>query len=191
MNAAQGVAPALSQAVAPVAQTARRVIDDIARFAKLERVLATVCAFTPALIWWVDPGPLRGSISAYYNMAENQLFYVPLTMAAMLFVTNGVVKEKALYNTYLGFALAGVLLFNRDDFNTLHHVFAVAFFGGNVAVMLLSKKARSLKLLMAGLIALAMLGFFLFDWFTLFWAEWFSLGVIAVHYVLVSFGKAE
>ena len=181
----------LQQAVAPAAQATKEVIQDIARFAKLERVLATVCAFTPAIVWWVDPGPIRDSISAYYNMAENQLFYVPLTMAAMLFVVNGVVKEKALYNTYLGAALAGVLLFNQHDFSTLHTVFAGAFFGGNVAVMLFSKKARSLKLFMAAFIALAILGWLLFDWFTQFWAEWLSLGVIAVHYVLVSLGKSS
>lgn len=180
----------VAQAVAPATEATRKVIQDVARFANLERVLGTICAFTPALIWWVDSEPLRPSISAYYNMAQNQLFYVPLTMAAMLFVTNGVVKEKALYNTYLGFALAGVLLFNTEAWSTLHNVFAVAFFGGNVAVMLLAKKARSLKLAMVAFIALAMAGFFVFDWFTLFWAEWLSLLVIALHYVLVSFGKS-
>ena len=35
-------------------------------------------------------------------------------------------------------------------------------------------------------IVLSMAGYFVFDWFTLFWAEWLSFAIIALHYVLES-----
>ena len=79
------------------AEATRQALRDLSRFGRLERVLAAVCALTPVLLLWADDQPgIRGSISDYFSMQENQLFYVPLTMAAMLFVVNGVVKDKQL-----------------------------------------------------------------------------------------------
>ena len=62
---------------------AASAIQRIKDFAKLERVLAGVCIFTPALLIAFDNGPIRNSISAYYNMVQNQIFYVPLTIASI------------------------------------------------------------------------------------------------------------
>jgi hypothetical protein len=163
-------------------------VEAVTGFAKLERVLAVVCSCTPALLIWSDDGPIRNTISDYYNMKQNQLFYVPLTVASMLFVVNGVVKKKHFYNTLLGVMLAGVLLFNVHDFTALHAVFAIGFFGGNAVVIVWKSPRKELgfKLLLVALIALAIIGWLFLGWYSLFWAEWASLGIIAVHYILES-----
>ena len=178
-----------SAAVESVSST----FDAAKRFARLERVLAGVCLLIPAVLIVFDDGSIRDSISAYYNMEEDQFFYFPLTVAAMLFVVNGIVKQQHAYNTLLGLMLAGVILFNHDDASLLHGAFAAAFFGGNAVVILLfsSKKERWFKALLVMGIALAMAGYFFFDWFTLFWAEWLSFALIALHYILESLGVID
>ena len=170
-----------------------RAVDGVTRFAKLERVIAAVCLLIPAFLIWFDNGHIRDSISAYYNMTEAEIFYFPLTVASMLFVVNGVVKERHPYNSLLGVMLAGVILFNLDDAKTLHYVFATAFFGGNAVVILVysSKKERWFKALLVAGIVLSMLACFVFNWFTLFWAEWVSFALIALHYILESWGVID
>ena len=183
----------LQQIVSPTLHAVAATTQTVARLAKLERILAFVRLFTPALLIWSDDGPIRSSISAYYNMRENQLYYFPLTVASMLFVVNGVVKNKHIYNTLLGVMLAGVILFNHDDFSRLHAVSAVGFFAGNAVVMVVysSKKERWFKLLLVAGIALSLIGWLLLRWFTLFWAEWLSFGIIALHYILESWGVID
>ena len=117
-----------------------RTVQGVTRFAKLERVLAAVCLLIPAFLIWSDHGTIRPSISAYFDMEQAQVFYFPLTVAAMLFVVNGVVKEKRAYNWILGVLLAGVVLFNHLDFPVIHNISAVGFFGGNAVVMVWSPK---------------------------------------------------
>jgi hypothetical protein len=188
MGLQQQISSAARKGIAKSVEGVKRSAEGIKRFARLERVLATVCLFTPAFLIWFDDGPIRESISAYYNMEEGQVFYFPLTVAAMLFVVNGVVKDGRAYNTFLGAMLAGVILFNHDDMGLLHGAFAVAFFGGNALVILLfsSWKAGWFKALLFAGIVLSMAFYFVFDWFTLFWAEWLSFTIIALHYILES-----
>lgn len=183
----------LKQMVSSTAQGVTKAVQGVARFAKLERVLAFVCLFIPVFLIWFDGTPIRGSISAYYNMEENQIFYFPLTVAAMLFVVNGVVKHNHFYNTFLGVMLAGVILLNQDDYRILHGICAVAFFAGNAVVILVfsSKKELLFKGLLVAIILLSVLAYFLFDWFTLFWAEWVSFAIIAFHYILESRGVID
>jgi len=178
----------LRQRIAPTFEAVSTTVQAITRFAKLERVLAFVCLFIPAVLIWFDDGRIRDSISAYYSMEENQFFYFPLTVASMLFVVNGVVKQKHGYNTVLGATLAGVILFNHNDFSIFHNICAAAFFVGNAVVIVVfsSKKERWFKILLVAGIALSMMGYFFFGWFTLFWAEWLSFGIIALHYILES-----
>ncbi len=183
----------LQNLVSSTAKVATRTFQGAARLAKLERVLAFVCLFIPALLVWFDDGPVRESISAYYAMEQGQVYYFPLTAASMLFVVNGVVKKKRSYNTALGAMLAGVILFNHDDFEGLHTACAVAFFGGNAVVMYWFSPRKELwfkALLVAG-IALSMVGCFYLQWFTLFWAEWLSFAIIALHYILESWGLID
>ena len=170
-----------------------RVVDGITRFARLERVIAAVCLLIPAFLIYYDNGPIRPSISNYYNMTKDQIFYFPLTVASMLFVVNGVVKDRHVYNSLLGVMLAGVILFNLVPTISFITCFATAFFGGNAVVILVfsSKKELWFKAALVAGIALSMLGCFVFDWFTLFWAEWFSFAIIALHYILESWGVID
>ena len=159
----------------------------------LRRGTAKVCLSIPLLLIAFDSGfrtgVIRESISAYYNMKESEVFYFPLTVASMLFVVNGVVKDRRTYNTILGIMLAGVILFNHHDFSILHNTCATAFFLGNVLVILLyssKKQQRWFKISLAAIIVLALLAAISFHLWTLFWAEWLSFGIIAYHYILES-----
>ena len=191
------VSPAIKAMKYPMVSSAfngvTNTLQGVRRFAKLERILAFVCLFIPAFLISFDDGPIRDSISAYYDMEQNQVFYIPLTVAAMLFIINGTVKHQHFYNTFLGVALAGALLFNHEDAGLLHGIFGVAFFGGNAAVIVLytSREERWFKALLVAVIALAMAGCFIFGWFTFFWAEALSLALIGLHYILESWGVID
>ena len=166
------------------------------RFARLERILGAVLVLTPAVLILVDAGPdrVRDSISAYYDVRTPSAFYVPLTVGAMLFLVNGLVRDGHSYNTLLGLALAGVILFDHDGDTSLPHlVFAGAFFGGNVLVMMFfsTRKSTRVKVLFVGGIAGAMALWIVTDWFTLFSAEWVSLAIIAMHFILDSVDWSE
>lgn len=165
-----------------------RGAETVGKYASLERVLASLLAFTPlALLALEDPGSNFNSISAYYAMSENQVFYVPLTIAAMLFIVNGVLKREHNYNIILGVALAGLLLFNQDDWTPLHSFFAISFFAGSAAVVLLFSPGtwRRFKIAFALLVGLVLVSYFL-GWITFFQAEWLALIAIAVHFVFAS-----
>jgi len=172
--------------------SASEALRGIQDFAKLERILAAVCIATPALLILGDNGSVRDSISAYYDMKKSVLFYVPLSVAFMLFVVNGVIKEKMFYNTVLGVALAGLVLFNHDDFTTIHFLFAGVFFLGNAAVIVIftPKKELWFKILLVAIIVTALAAWGL-KVISLFWAEWISLAIIGWHYILESWGVVE
>ena len=63
-----------------------KALQSIKNFSKLERILAMVCIVAPALLILGDSGFVRESISAYYDMKKSVLFYVPLSVAFMLFL---------------------------------------------------------------------------------------------------------
>jgi len=165
---------------------------------RLEWFLAGFCVLMPLTMIIADVGwpfadwsllswPNRPSISAYYDMIENQWFYFPMTVAAMLFIVNGAVKQQHWYNLALGLAVCGVILFNQDDARLLHFVSAVAFFAGNVVVMAFCSQGRTWWFkgtFIVGIVG-AMIGWQL-GWLSLFWAEWVSLTIIAVHYILAA-----
>jgi hypothetical protein len=165
--------------------------SELRRFARLEQVLAVLLVLTPALLIAIDTGDekIRGSISAYHDVSRPWAFYVPLTIAAMLFIVNGVVRRAHVYNTVLGAALMGVILFDHDGGTAVPHgIFAAVFFGGNVAVWLFfsTNKSIRLKSLFVGVVAAAGILWAATDWFTLFWAEWVSLTIVATHFFLDS-----
>lgn len=171
----------------------RDLARGVVRFAKLERVLASVCALIPLFLISGDHWTLRPSISSYYDMATSPVFYVPLTVAAMLFVVNGVVKRRSPYNLGLGILLGGVIVFNHDDFVVLHAVCAAGFFLGNGIVILVfsSKKELWFKAVLVSAMAAAILAWWPLGFISLFWAEAFSLAIIALHYVLESLGLID
>jgi hypothetical protein len=89
--------------------------------------------------------------------------------------------------------LTGLVVFNHTDAKILHFTFATLFFAGNAVVILLfsSKKERWFKVIMVFVIGLSMLGWFAFRWYSVFWAEWISFAIIALHYVLESYGVID
>ena len=167
---------------------------ELHRFARLERILGALLVLTPALLISVDPDEIRDSISAYHDVSTPPAFYVPLTVGAMLFFVNGIVRHAHIYNTLLGLALSGVILFDHDGKTSVPHIaFAAAFFGGNVLVMMFfsTNKSTLLKVTLVGGIAAASALWILTDWFTLFWAEWVSLVIVALHFILDSVSWSE
>ena len=168
-------------------------VQSLARFATVERALAGLCVTIP--LWLVlfdeDQDSIRGSVSAYFDMTPPQAYYFPLTVAAMLFLFNGIVKSRRFYNVVLGLCLSGVVLFNLEGATAVpHYVFAVGFFGLNAIVILWFSNDVSVALrnaLIAVLVA-AVLAWIFIDAFTTFWAETVSLIAIAAHFVLDSIG---
>ncbi len=165
-------------------------LDGLTRLATLEQVLAVVCILIPAGLIAFDGWHVRDSVCAYYDMSENEWFYVPITTASMLFIVNGVVKKARFYNWILGVALLLVLMFDHEGGASVVHFFgAIVFFAGNGAVMLLHADTaleRQLRWPLIGVIVASMLAWLLSDWFTLFWAEWISLLVIGLHFFINS-----
>ncbi len=165
------------------------IIDPIRNFVQLERVLAAILVLTPLLLLLLDDdrGGLRESISAYHDLVTPAAFYFPLTVAAMLFVVNGVLKEGHWYNWIVGVLLALLVVFDHDGASRYpHFIGALGFFVGNVAVMIWFSKHKP-RVVIASFVATISVSVALWlmtDWFTLFWAEWVSLAIVATHYIL-------
>lgn len=167
----------------------KRLAGGLGRFARLERALGGLLVLTPLILILADDGDLRDSISAYHDVATPSAFYVPLTAGAMLFLVNGIIRDAHAYNVLLGLALSGVVLFDHDGWTSIPHMFsAVGFFAGNVVVMLFFSinKSLPLKIVLVGGVAVAAVLWVSTDVVTLFWAEWVSLTVVAIHYILDS-----
>ena len=168
-----------------IVDKANNVGAALVRWLPMERALTIVCLSAPLVMVLFDTEPLRGSISAYYAMTENQWFYVPLAIGAMLFVVNGTTRRGHWYNWVLGGALVGLLMFH--DGLPAHTVFAFTFFAGNVAVMIWWSDApaeyRYGFAAVIGFIAMATLAVGVL---TLWAAEFISLLIIGAHFLLDS-----
>ena len=166
----------------------------------LERVIALTLLFFPFLLIAVDGWPTgdKDSISAYYAMSDPKnlwAFYFPLTVAAFMFIVNGVIKPKYWYNIYLGVMLSGVILFNHVDFKIIHPIFALSFFIGNFIVIFVVKTGVFEKPIAefffdVALIVIAGLSIILFSFhaINLFVLEWISFALITIHFFLLSHG---
>ncbi|MFC1660111.1 hypothetical protein ACFL3S_01420 [Gemmatimonadota bacterium] len=181
------------RAMAPFSEASNRIdsgIRGLAHLVKLEVVVTTICIFIPLILLYGDDWTFREHISGYYAMSKPQYFYFPLTVAAMLFVVNGVVREKHWYNVGLGLSLAVLIFFNHVDHHLTHNLGAGAFFLGNAFVFatFTPKKELWFKVALASLMMVGLAGHFLFDWYSLFVAETLSLWVIAVHFILEAKG---
>jgi hypothetical protein len=155
-------------------------------FTQLERVLAGVLALTPLILIAFDSWSIRSSISAYYDMEQNQWYYYLLTVGSMLLLVNGTIKRESYYNVALGVLLAGVILFNQDDWTVIHAIFAITFFAGNAIVIVFFSRGDSrIKWTLVG-IGVVLLAMALLFSLSLFWIEWLSLAIIAAHFILDS-----
>ena len=150
----------------------------------------------------------RSSISNYVYMWHSYVFGLLPGAASLLFIFNGVVyfrnenktdvkvdKSGKWYNLVLGICLLGVVIFPHLEHAVIHYFFAGAFFLGNAIVtMVFHTKTWRKSNTFIGILPVAGLGFYFLDqyclhWFpgyTLFWAEWISIAVVAVHFFLDS-----
>jgi hypothetical protein len=148
------------------------------------------CVLIPAVLVAAD-GSTRKSISAYHDIADARAFYVPLTIAAMMFIVNGVVNRGHFYNTALGVALFAVIVFDVTTARVPHYLGAGAFFVGNVLVIFGSDVSNRFKSFYGACLAVAFVLWLRVDAFTTFWAEWLALLIIAAHYFANASSKLE
>lgn len=197
----------LQAAAKRVGNALSKVRDE--RFRRLETGLAVLCASSPILMIVFDgcrnglntagecagEEGIRSAISYYWDMPAAVAFYVPLTVAAMLFVVNGVLKKEHWYNWLLGVALAVLVVLNTDQFNPFHLAGVFVFFTGNVIVVgrALAKNRLKIGVLVAAGVFFVAGNLVDADWSDnlLLWAEWASLLVIATHFILVAWISDE
>ena len=173
--------------------------DPLVTFKYFERFIALFCIIMPLFLWLADGlsmHPFRPSISNYVYMDHSYVFGMLLCIAAMLFIFNGAVyyknephmrisKHGRWYNIVLGFSLLGVICFPHIEYTILHNIFAGIFFIGNAVVTgIFYKDKDKIKSIILAILTLASLPLALANVITLFVAEWISLAVIGIHFLL-------
>ncbi|WP_298118142.1 hypothetical protein [Flavobacterium sp.] len=154
------------------------------RLIKLHVILSILLVFIP-LILIVASGEVRNSISNYAYSEVSYLFSTLLSIAGTMFIFNGTAYNSRWYNIILGCSLVGVALTPHLDYPVIHYSFASIFFIGSVVVMIAysSAKQRPLKAYFGIMIILSLLFHFIFNWYSLFWAEWIGILPITIHYL--------
>jgi len=157
------------------------------RFAKLERLLALICLFTP-LILRIVTGEFRASISDYAYMEHSQVYVFLLTLASALFLFNGIIYLRRWYNVVFGICLVGLVLFQTQEFTLLHNIFALVFFlGSAIVIIIYTQKGQRWITTWIGLAIAVSFLLHCIGFISLLVAEWISLTIIAVHYILESY----
>lgn len=181
-------------------------------FRNLEIGLALFCFLSPILMIvfdscrYTDMDPacmtsdgkfeqgIRAAISHYWDMPASVAFYVPLTVAVMMFLVRASIRTRFTYNWVLGSSLLLLVVFNHEQFDLLHYAGVLGFFITNVVVLVAAFAKRTLKIgVLLGAVAF-FLGGNLIDsnwagnW--ALWAEWASLLVIAAHFILIAWTSA-
>ena len=158
-------------------------------------------------------GQFRTSISNYVFMPESYWFGSLLALAGALFIFNGAQHMSAQqedeadkrraksrfgkgYNILFGVALFGVIYFDHVHHTWLHYIFASIFFVGCALAMILTTDTEINTLgNVLGVLTLVVLGVhFLLEYvvwkdhnpFTLLWAEWIGLILIAIYFIAES-----
>lgn len=163
----------------------------VKRFSNLESILAGLLLCLPlALI--LSSGEVRSSISDYAYSEVSQLFSGLLWFTSSMFLYNGVVRNKW-YNTVLGFSLVSVALTPHLDYPIFHYSSAAIFFLGSVFVMIYfsSSKQRIFKIFFGLIIFISLLIHFIFDLYSLFYAEWIGILPISIHFIGESMNKLD
>jgi hypothetical protein len=104
-------------------------------YQSLDVTAVAACVSAPAIMWiteMVDRVELvapRDSISSYHDVLTAGAFFIPLTIAVMLFVVNGWIYAGHRIHVVMGAYLLGVIVFDHvGRTRPLHFVFAGAFF---------------------------------------------------------------
>lgn len=179
-----------------------KLSDPLFTFKIFERFIAAFCILIPLILALNDRGEahfFRTSISEYAYMPHSYIFGMLLSIAAMLFIFNGAVYFKSInspdalkisvhgqwYNVVLGISLLCLICLPCDDYPVPHYIFAIFFFLGNAIVtgVFYKDKDKIASIILAILTVIA-LPFALFGVISLLVAEWISLTVIAIHFIL-------
>ena len=187
-------------------------IDKVPAISVMEILIALICMAMPAILLWAEGAPaFRESISNYVYMEQNaHIFGFLLTIAALMFIFNGVLYYQRIirqggntvffslrgkwYNLLLGFSLLGVLLLPHKEFPIAHHICAGFFFLGSAVFTAFfheneNRVVRTARYVIAILSVLTLVSHFVLKIpASLLVAEWISLIVISVHYILDSLG---
>ena len=183
-----------------------KLSDPLLTFKYFERFVAIFCILMPFILWLADGGinhPPRPSISDYVYMNHSYVFGLLLCIASMLFIFNGAVYYKSepafnisqhgqWYNVVLGISLIMVICLPYQSFTIPHFIFAGIFFLGNAVVTGIfykdkdRKKSIALAILTVAAIPLAILNLI-----SVLAAEWISLAVIGIHFILSTLGMEK
>lgn len=167
-------------------------------FVITELAIAVICIGIPIFLRLFDDWTIgfRTSISDYVYMDKSYIYGMLLCMASMLFVFNGAVYFKneinfnlgidgKWYNIILGISLLMVILFPWKQYTIIHYTFAIIFFVGNSIIAgFFSKKNNRLLSIAIAILTLVFFIFHLFKIISLLTAEWCSLVVISIHFIL-------
>jgi len=146
-------------------------------------ILMILTLLMPLILWWTRTDDLK-SMSAYANSGNNFYYHAMHMFASWFFLLQGAAKRRNLYY-WIGFGMGGILLTNMYVVPTVHNVVTAITLGTAVASMVFysTKHNMSSNILMSVLaIGIFVLGY-LVDSVHLFFAEWFSMLVIAVHMI--------
>jgi cell division protein FtsW (lipid II flippase) len=159
----------------------RAVHDRLATFRLFEILIALVCIVMPGLLKLTDTGAsgFRSCISDYVYMTHSYFFGMLLCIAGMLFIFHGAVYFRNAFS-----------LTPYHQYFISHNIFAGIFFLGNAVVIAIFHKTkyRVISLILAVLTVLALALCLLFNTVSLFAAEWISLTVIGIHFILEALG---
>lgn len=156
----------------------------IRAFARLETALAVALMAAPAIMWAIDGGGPRPSISAYHDIGWPPAFYGPLYIAATLLIVNGTIWRGHRYNTVLGLALATLTSFDHDAHSAAHFAATAVFFAGAMTTVLVFSEGPSRRIkavaavVMAGAVAGVAVGAV-----SVYAGEWAAMIAIAAHYI--------
>lgn len=123
------------QSLAVLAGISDQIADDPDwAYQRFDQAAFGLCVFAPLIMWLADVinngvrWP-RGSISAYHDLLPAGAFFIPLTVAVVLFIVNGWLIPGHRIHILMGLYALGVLLFDeKDATKPVHFFFAISFF---------------------------------------------------------------
>ena len=159
-------------------------MSNYTNFRDLKSTQAILFLSIPVILYLVNGCKLEMSISDYADKIPLTFSYL-LTLSGVLFFYDGYVDRRRWFNIVIGASLFGVVLFSNTDYPIIHYSFALIFFLGSIFNMIKfsSKKRRVFKIIISIFIIVAMLGHYVFDLYSLFFAEWIGMLPISLHYV--------
>lgn len=157
------------------------------RIKKLLNISFIGLIFMPIILMIFD-GSIRSSISNYAYSDFNFIFVSFLTFAGSMLIVDGckddLITRNKWYSIILGLSLVGVSVTPHKDYAFVHYTFAGIFFIGSYIAMILfsSPKQRPTKMFLGLAILLSLTGHFLFNWYSLFYAEWIGIIPIVINF---------